>query len=416
MPIRPLIVARVLAAAAVALLAHAPLASAAPLPALAGTLHERDPRPDLFPDDPAASLLPTANPSGRFSWYAGTDLRSDPQAAVLETDTGGWAVAMAPESPRLLAPLRRDPESGLTLRPDAPEGAVCATGDEPDCWRPGDPPLGVEDIVDALCAAVGAAPDGCRFRENLGHAPLTRLDLASVENPTWFTPASPSTSAGLTVTGFTGFSGSFISGSLAGVDLLNSEVGTPGALEGFEIPTSPALSFASELAVVSFDFQLLLAAFSGRDVDGAPSDAFDPAHPFSTTSEGQCSFLQPQFCSAVQAFFFPAALQALPDDPFVTTHGRWLWEAGAELEIAAAGGELARFAGGKLFALGPERSRLLGPSDAGDDVGVTFLLASSDPASAPQLFFAAPEPQGGALAAAALATLLALSQRRRARG
>lgn len=407
-------------------------AGAAPLVALDGTLHERDLRPRLFRDDSTSVLAPAQLPSGRFSFYAGADLRIDPQAAVLETDADGWLVALAPESLRLLAPPRRDPESGRTLRPDAPDGAICATGEEPDCWRPGDPPLAVEDVVDALCAAVGADVSTCRFREHLGTAPVSFSGDAVL--PPTREPTSGvdllNADAGVLMQSFVGFPSASASEFLAvrqtlafrhtlsnwdplNGDPMNGDLDNEQLVLPSAFPVSGGQQFVNEMAALSFNFQLVLAAFSGN---GSPSNepaAFDPDNPFSTTT-GQCSLLQPQFCSSVQAFFSlqDARLRALPDDPFGTPHERWIWEAGAELEIAAAGGALGRFAGGKLFALGPERARI---GDPEAEIGVTFLLVSDDPAETPQLFFAAPEPEGGALAGAALATLVAVSRRRRAR-
>ncbi len=420
-----------------------PSAGASPLVALEGTLHERDRFPGLVPHDLAGIFLPAQLPSGRFSFFAGADLRRDPQAAVLQTDAGGWLVALAPESVRLLAPPRRDPESGRTLRPDAPEGAVCVTGDEPDCWRPGDPPLGVEDVVDALCAAVGAGPVapeaanseavdpepepepvGCRFREHLAEAPVPVVSFFgdAVLPPTLDSQSGLdllNADAGVLMQSIAGFPGSFTSGvSLSGARVFSSGNTSGGFDDGqLVIPTDFSVSagqqFASELAAISFNFQMLLVALSRGDgsASNAPAE-FDPDAQFSM-SPGQCSFVQPQFCSSIQALFTTqeGRLQSLPDDPFVTPHERWIWEAGAELEITAAGGALGRFAGGKLFALGPERARI---GDPATDIGVTFLLVSDDPAETPQLFFAAPEPEGAALAGAALATLVALSQRRRA--
>ncbi len=423
---------------AVALLAGPP-ADAVPLVTLEGTLHERDVFPGLLLDDSAGTFLPAQLPSGRFSFYADTDLRTDPQAAVLETDAGGWLFAMAPESLRLLTPPRRDPESGRTLRPDAPDGAVCPAGDEPDCWRPGDPPLAVEDVVDALCAAIGSDVSTCRFREHLGAAPVSAVTFPgdAVPPPTHeptsgpFVPLNPHAGAmvqsGALLQSFPGFPGAFASGSLSSgpVEPLNGDLDNEQLVVPSAFPVSAGQNFASETAAASFNFLMVLVANSGGPgaldetedpLLPAEKNEFDPSDAFSTTT-GKCSFLQAQFCSAVQTFFSlfssqDARLLALPDDPFGTPHERWIWEAGAELEITAAGGGLGRFAGGRLFALGLERSRVAGPAT---DVGVTFLLVSDDPAETPQLFFAAPEPEGSALAGAALATLAAVSRRRRAR-
>lgn len=69
--------------------------------------------------------------------------------------------------------------------------------------------------------------------------------------------------------------------------------------------------FASELAVLSYNLQMLLVVLSSS---GNPSarDQLDPAHPYAVYDprdpgtgpfQGRCSFLQPQFCASVQAYF-----------------------------------------------------------------------------------------------------------------
>jgi len=77
---------------------------------------------------------------------------------------------------------------------------------------------------------------------------------------------------------------------------------------------SAGQQFASELAAVSFNLQLVLVAFSSPE-DGAMTserDEFDPDNPFATFDpndpttadfQGKCSFAQPQFCSSVQSLF-----------------------------------------------------------------------------------------------------------------
>lgn len=68
--------------------------------------------------------------------------------------------------------------------------------------------------------------------------------------------------------------------------------------------------FASELAALSFNLQLLLVVFSQGGNPGAP-DQFDPANPYAVydpndpstfPDRGKCSFAQPQYCASVQAF------------------------------------------------------------------------------------------------------------------
>lgn len=69
------------------------------------------------------------------------------------------------------------------------------------------------------------------------------------------------------------------------------------------------ISFRSEMAALSFNLQMLLVAF-GTGAGGR--DELDPRNPYayydpndrSTRSDrAQCSFLQPQYCASVQAFF-----------------------------------------------------------------------------------------------------------------
>jgi hypothetical protein len=80
-----------------------------------------------------------------------------------------------------------------------------------------------------------------------------------------------------------------------------------GTISGLEIPallgSSAGQQFVSEMAALSFNLQLVLVAFSSRPPgsSGSDLDIFDPDDPYSQ-SAGQCSFLQPQFCSSVKAF------------------------------------------------------------------------------------------------------------------
>jgi hypothetical protein len=89
--------------------------------------------------------------------------------------------------------------------------------------------------------------------------------------------------------------------------------GTRGFLlpGGVPVPTPP--QFADELSALSFNMQLLLVAFSSGTT-GAPGDpgAFDPSNPYAqydpndpatAGARGQCSFLQPQYCSSIQSFY-----------------------------------------------------------------------------------------------------------------
>jgi hypothetical protein len=90
---------------------------------------------------------------------------------------------------------------------------------------------------------------------------------------------------------------------------------TDGTIRGLFIPWQfgafAGQPFRSEMAVLSWNFLHLLVAFS-RAGNGTAGNAFDPRHPYAyydpndpdtSAFQGQCSFLQPQYCSWVQAFF-----------------------------------------------------------------------------------------------------------------
>ncbi|MEB2345437.1 MAG: hypothetical protein OZ948_11915 [Deltaproteobacteria bacterium] len=96
------------------------------------------------------------------------------------------------------------------------------------------------------------------------------------------------------------------------------DVNRDGSTAGLVIPpqfgASAGQQFASEMAALSFNYQLLLVAFSSAE-DGAttsekdefdpanPYAYFDPANPATAAFEGQCSFIQPQYCSAIQSLY-----------------------------------------------------------------------------------------------------------------
>ncbi|HSJ97227.1 MAG TPA: hypothetical protein VLC53_09140 [Myxococcota bacterium] len=99
---------------------------------------------------------------------------------------------------------------------------------------------------------------------------------------------------------------------------------TDGTVRGLFIPwqfgASAGQPFRSEMAVLSWNFLHLLVAFSGAGA-GTRGNAFDPRHPYAvydpndpdtSAFQGQCSFLQPQYCSSVRAFF---DLTQPPDPP-----------------------------------------------------------------------------------------------------
>ncbi|MDJ0865008.1 MAG: hypothetical protein QNK03_02795 [Myxococcota bacterium] len=73
---------------------------------------------------------------------------------------------------------------------------------------------------------------------------------------------------------------------------------------------STGQDFASEMAALSWNFQIVGAALSSvpdADGNGAPDgpalpDEFDTTDPYST-DQGQCSWAQPQYCSTIRSFF-----------------------------------------------------------------------------------------------------------------
>ena len=115
-----------------------------------------------------------------------------------------------------------------------------------------------------------------------------------------------------------------------GIDLLNGELGVltqswvgvgsaPGlgaapifAAHGTDaVQIQPGL-FANELAVVSYNLQMLLIALLAPGTAYSARERLDPDHPYAAYDprdrgtagfQGQCSFHQPQFCAAVRAYF-----------------------------------------------------------------------------------------------------------------
>ncbi len=131
--------------------------------------------------------------------------------------------------------------------------------------------------------------------------------------------------------------------------------------------TDQALS--SEMAALSFNFVMSLVVFSAL---GDPSDPFpdplerlDPADPLRLDG---CSFRKPQLCRSLLGQSFA---EERADDPSGPPRRRWLWETGAEYDVANATGRfLEDFLGWSLHAIGPEPSRAGGAGE-----GLLFLLA-----------------------------------------
>lgn len=93
-------------------------------------------------------------------------------------------------------------------------------------------------------------------------------------------------------------------------------------------PLRPPAQFPNEMAALSWNFLLVLVAFSSGD-PGDPG-AFDPSNPYayhdpndpsSADAAGRCSFLQPQYCSSVQALFDIAGAPA--QDPWAAGNTRF---------------------------------------------------------------------------------------------
>ncbi len=95
-------------------------------------------------------------------------------------------------------------------------------------------------------------------------------------------------------------------------------VNQDGSIGGLVIPpefmASAGQQFVSEMAALSFNYQLLLVAFSSRAGGASTSERnefdsdnpfafYDPADPSSEPFRGKCSLLQPQFCSSVQSIY-----------------------------------------------------------------------------------------------------------------
>lgn len=101
--------------------------------------------------------------------------------------------------------------------------------------------------------------------------------------------------------------------------------GRDGTSTGLVVPAafgrSAGQAFASEMAALSFNLQLVLVAFSAparglepeRDQldPGAPYAIYDPDDPGTAGNRGRCSFAQPQHCRTVRALLAPEPAPAL---------------------------------------------------------------------------------------------------------
>ncbi|MCL4685287.1 hypothetical protein KJ059_11120 [Myxococcota bacterium] len=125
-------------------------------------------------------------------------------------------------------------------------------------------------------------------------------------------------------------------------------VNQDGSIAGLTIPpeflASAGQQFVSEMAALSFNYQMLLVAFSSRARDALTSENnefdfsnpfafFDPSDPTTEPNRGKCSFLQPQFCSAIGSLYditgaHRNSVRAGGNEGF----GRWdfIWHSGGE--------------------------------------------------------------------------------------
>jgi hypothetical protein len=109
-------------------------------------------------------------------------------------------------------------------------------------------------------------------------------------------------------------------------------------------PFDQSLRFRSEMAALSFNFQLVTSALSSPpDLDGnglpdsgvADPNEFEPLDPFSKKPR-QCSWFQPQYCSSNVALFDVSGLQSR--DVRAGGNGEfgrrdWTWHSGAEVVL-----------------------------------------------------------------------------------
>ena len=343
---------------------------AEPFEVLTGSLHAR--ALDFGTESMVSALLGEPEALGRFSLVGEPDVETSPRTVRLETDAGATLLGMAAESTRLLGPPRRDPLSSYALRDDAPEQATCPMGTEPDCWRSGDPPLAIDDVVTALCSAFELAIPSCPFWAQRLRQPFRGALFAPLDDAT--------------------------------SDPCEAFLGVVGS------------------ATSNFLEQLVCLSLADPAVSPPPLDSFDPENPFSM-DPGQCSIAQPEFCRLVIAYRQDLSSQlALAPGLGTVPDASWFWEAGAEYAVVEATGDFASYLGGTVFVLGPEGARISGSlPDVSDPMapaplGVSFLLAGSgqDPAAATIFFGAVPEPGDTLSGVAAVLTLGALVRRRHA--
>jgi hypothetical protein len=381
---------------------------------------------------------------------ANLDLRSNPGSLLLITPAG-VLFAEADASTRRFDRWRFDAESGRPLRHDAIASAVCATGTEAPCWRPGDPVPYSEEVAAALSiqpvplspligdrVGVPSAADttlGFSLSDSqqalLGCGPFwdrdcredgidLRYAASSVLLQAWRPASLPA--PGTTTPGW-------IPGGPGSLPCVARAVGfcrtTISPSRTLTNPLNPQ-TFTNELAAVSWNFQMLLVAFSEAPSAQPSGDGdFDPFDSMSD-APNQCSLRQPQYCSTVRDLY---DLTTTPEPPNGDPDGaveRWIWESGAEYRVVEALGDVRGYAGGRIHVLGVESSRtraattgipiaLFPAANTTLAPDAPFAIPPSDTATTATFGFAylsAPEPSDAALGVVAIAALRLLARPR----
>lgn len=345
------------------------------------------------------------------------DFRVAPGTLAISTQTG-TPTAHAADPIVLYGALPRDAESGRSLKANASEAAICATGAEPDCWMPGDAIPADVAVADALAAFVAALPP-------IFTSTSTTPEMQAIFGcgPYWATDCATD-GIDLRVADLGTLTQSWppFAGRPAEGPILPGSIGPPGVRDpGANALVHPFHGEALDpLAVISWNFLMLLVSQSGDGQPPIETGEFDPFAPYAI---GQCSLYTPQDCASVQVFLLMAT-QLLDDDPGAPPARRLLWQAGALYEVTDATGDLAGYAGGTVHALGLERARddvasfglplILFPSGAVLDPEAAFAVATPSAPEAPTFGLAyatAPEPSAIAVAATSVSAIAFLRWR-----
>ena len=287
-------------------------------------------------------------PAGTFVLDAAApelDFRSAPGTLTLATAAGSL-VAQTTDPPTLYDAIRYDLDSKRPLKSDAPEGATCPTGVEPDCWMEGDPL--------PLDAAVSAALEP--FTSAFDSGPqLALLDPAS------------GVASGIDASG------------MAGSVLVQAwPASATTAIRERVIDPSLGSTSSVRNGVVSAGG----AQFARRDFvsERAPLQELG-------SIVGFCSIVTPQYCSSLWDLIL-FATQLLDDDPTAPPTQRSIAESGALYQVTEATGDLAPYAGGTVHVLGLERAR-----NHVAQLGIPLVLFPAGAMLDLSAPFAAPTPQ-----------------------